>query len=267
MPPRRLHLVRHAEGQHNVNWQHEIHDPILTPKGHTQCATLSTGFPYHQSVTNVICSPLKRTIQTTLESFSPSIERLAAADSQWRIETHPIFQEVGEWQCDIGSPVPTIKDFVHECAVTFPNINLYKRVDLLDFTHVLALPDWPSKTGLYEAGRVEERADAARQYLFDNYSDSQELVIVSHGGFLHYLTNDWESYEDAEGTAWGNTDCHSYEMILDGGVIKLKETQESLDRRKDEQRRKAAANSQDQGETETEHNEIVVGGHPHHHKQ
>ena len=43
-----LHLVRHAQGYHNLSKEDELlHDPDVTPLGERQCDELRASFPYH----------------------------------------------------------------------------------------------------------------------------------------------------------------------------------------------------------------------------
>lgn len=75
MPPT-LHLVRHAEGYHNVAYHGEsIHDPFLTDHGVEQCKELRDTFPYHDLVDLLMASPMKRAIQTCKLSFQPCVDR------------------------------------------------------------------------------------------------------------------------------------------------------------------------------------------------
>ncbi|KAF3905265.1 hypothetical protein ABW21_db0205227 [Orbilia brochopaga] len=252
MPPRLVHLVRHAQGQHNINWQHHIRDPILTATGHAQCKALAASFPHHRSVTTLIASPLKRTLQTAIECFHPLIHRLSTTNIEWRVRVDPMFQETGEWECDIGTPVTQLAEFLPTTAdEQHPTLQPYSQPGLFDFSPVLMYHDWPAKKGLYTPVNAPTRAAAARRYLYDNYSDEEELLVVSHGGFLHYLSEDWDSYDDAAGTAWANTEWRSYRIQEINGEVKLVETAESLLRRRE--------SKSDDKETET--HEVEAGGH------
>ncbi|KAK6343736.1 hypothetical protein TWF730_011325 [Orbilia blumenaviensis] len=237
MPPRLLHLVRHAQGHHNVNWQHYIRDPTLTDLGHSQCHRLATTFPHHDSVTHVICSPLKRTIQTTLECFYPTITRLASENKDFKIRTDPYFQENGEWECDLGSFVPEVQDFFSNFAEEQTSggsaIRGYEHHARLDFSPVeQSAPEWPEKIGIFAAKNVEKRGGYARNYLFESFTEDDEVVIVSHGGYLHVLTEDWDSYDEMKGTAWENTERRSFVVTRNNqGKVVLEETQESIKNR------------------------------------
>jgi hypothetical protein len=72
MPPLII-LVRHAEGFHNSTQNYKLHDPLLTPAGHEQCAKLNAKLeseePLAGQIELVICSPMRRTIQTMDEGL------------------------------------------------------------------------------------------------------------------------------------------------------------------------------------------------------
>lgn len=75
MPPV-LHLVRHAQGYHNVSENgHTIRDPELTTEGQKQCHALRDSFPYPKNIDLLLSNPMARTPQTTLRAFSPCLEQ------------------------------------------------------------------------------------------------------------------------------------------------------------------------------------------------
>ncbi|TGO47852.1 hypothetical protein BCON_0261g00190 [Botryotinia convoluta] len=104
MPPT-LYSVRHAEAEHNIKRRFHIPDPILTPRGRTECRNLRKTFPHHNKI------------------------------DLWRGEDW--FQFNGGWM---------------------------------------------------EFEAVEARAAALRTWLYG--IEAQHIVLVTHGGFLHYLTED-----------------------------------------------------------------------------
>ena len=67
--------------------------------------------------------------------------------------------------------------------------------------------------------------------------------MVTHGGFLHYFTEDWEDSSQYQGTGWTNTEFRSYTFSeethkddlegypLEGDNATLVETVESRERR------------------------------------
>ncbi|KAF3928505.1 hypothetical protein ABW20_dc0109587 [Dactylellina cionopaga] len=95
MPPGVVHLVRHAEAHRSAKGQPYLDDPSLTDRGHQECAALAANFPHHFSITKILCSPLKRTVQTTLESFYPAVSALYRSDPRWHIDAEPYFLSRG----------------------------------------------------------------------------------------------------------------------------------------------------------------------------
>lgn len=64
---------------------------------------------------------------------------------------------------------------------------------------------------------IKVRARDARLFLrtklrelVANGDDDVEIVLVTHGGFLHYFTNDWEDSYRQPGTGWYNCETRSY---------------------------------------------------------
>ena len=62
------------------------------------------------------------------------------------------------------------------------------------------------------------------------------MVAVTHGGFLHYFTEDWEGAERGTGTGWENTEWRSYCFVEGSEDASLRETGESRGRRRGEER-------------------------------
>ncbi|KAJ5548123.1 hypothetical protein N7513_005357 [Penicillium frequentans] len=219
-----IHCVRHAQGVHNLcTANHVIPDPLLTDLGHEQCAKLREVFPYHDKIDLVTASPLRRTIYTALESFEPVFQ----AHPEFKLIALPDLQETSDVPCDTGSePQALQQEFAG------------KNVDL-DMVH----EGWNSKTGRYAPinSALRERARAARRWL--KARPEKEIVMVTHGGFLHYFTEDWEDHSQYQGTGWSNTEFRSYTFsdedhnadleghAVDGDNATLVETAESRQRR------------------------------------
>jgi broad specificity phosphatase PhoE len=179
-----IHLVRHAQGYHNLSAANQqIRDPKLTPVGEEQCATLCAAFPFHDRITHLVASPMRRTMYTCLLSFPPAI----AAGK--KIVALPEIQEVSSLPCDMGS---TPEDLAAEFDPA--------QVDLS-----LVTPSWTDKSPESpwepEIEKLEERARQARFWLRELGKQSAgeteaHVAVVSHGGFLHFLTQDWEGIDD-----------------------------------------------------------------------
>ena len=164
---------------HNLNIaNHQMRDPLLTPHGDQQCTHLKRTFPYTSQVDLVVASPLKRTIYTALRSFPDVIEK-----RKLHVISIPELQETSDLPCDTGSPVEELKREFAGQPVSF---------DLLE-------PNWFIKKGKWaaEARAIEGRARTARQWLRDR--PEKHIVAVTHGGVLHYITEDWHGMDKLQG--------------------------------------------------------------------
>ncbi|KAJ5273639.1 hypothetical protein N7478_008764 [Penicillium angulare] len=64
----------------------------------------------------------------------------------------------------------------------------------------------------------------------------KNIVVVSHGAFLHFLTDDWEDACKHEATSWANTEHRIYDFVegneeMPGNDKAMQETKESRQRR------------------------------------
>ncbi|KAL1960115.1 hypothetical protein VTO42DRAFT_287 [Malbranchea cinnamomea] len=194
MPPT-LHCVRHAQGYHNLTpANHVIHDPLLTPHGETQCKNLLANFPYHDDVDLVVASPLRRTLYTALLAFEKPIR-----EKGLKVIALPDLQETSDVPCDLGSDLAALETEVREKDLP---------VDLS-----LVTEGWNDKSkGRYAptTPAIAARAREARRWL--KARPEKNIVVVSHGGYLHYFTEDWQDSTLYEGTGWANTEFRTYEF-------------------------------------------------------
>lgn len=181
---------------HNLTiLNHGMHDPALTPHGENQCLQLQSKFPHHDCVDLLVCSPLQRTIQTTLLAFDPEISRGVPCIAL------PEVQETSDLPCDTGSSIAKLKEMFKD-----------KPVDL-----TLLPQDWDSKVGKWapEQEAIERRCRDARQWLKTH--DEKAIVVVTHGGLLHYLTEDWAGCEKFQGE---EKNLHPSDSIVSGSTHK-----------------------------------------------
>ncbi|KAF2648237.1 hypothetical protein K491DRAFT_613142 [Lophiostoma macrostomum CBS 122681] len=73
------------------------------------------------------------------------------------------------------------------------------------------------------------RAGRVRQWLRDRPENN--IVVISHGCFLQFLTDDWKDLLNAQATRWANAEFCSYALSSDGDSTLLRETLESKSRR------------------------------------
>ncbi|KAL5360166.1 phosphoglycerate mutase-like protein [Aspergillus floccosus] len=225
MPPT-VHLVRHAEGLHNLGQEYwSLTDPCLTDKGREQCLQLRNIFPFHSSVELVASLPLSRAIHSAAEGFLPVFQ----SRPEQQLILLPDLQEMGKFPCDIGSDVESLKEDLKILDVS------------IDYSHVNDA--WTSKKGRYspQITAIHDRARSVRHWL--STRSEKQIVLVSHGAFLHFLTDDWEDSYIEEATGWRNAEYRTYELhslhevstISHGkssiGDVSMKETAESRSRR------------------------------------
>ncbi len=184
-----IHLVRHAEGYNQLPKDHpniQIRDALLTETGFQQSKDFCGIFPYHDQIELLCASPLRRTIQTAQLAFRPEIERglkiLAISEAQ----------ECLDEPSDTGSPASDLR------SSGWPD-------GLVDYS--LLSEDWYIKEGLntpnHEAWRA--RAEKLRRLLRDR--PEQNIVLVTHGMFGHYITE----HIDPEGHQTGRS--HSLSLF------------------------------------------------------
>ncbi|KAL4791679.1 histidine phosphatase superfamily [Aspergillus venezuelensis] len=224
--PATIHCVRHAQGVHNLCTEnHIIPDPSLTDLGNEQCTKLRNSFPRHDKIDLIVASPLRRTMYTALQSFEPVFK----ANPGMKLILLPDIQETSDVPCDTGSDPVDLRREIEEKG--------------LPVDASLVQEGWNVKTGRYAPtnAAVGQRARDARRWL--KARPENEIVMVSHGGVLHYFTEDWEDSSQFQGTGWTNTEYRTYTFSdsvdmddleghkLDSDNASLIETVESRERR------------------------------------
>ncbi|KAI1387477.1 phosphoglycerate mutase-like protein [Hypoxylon trugodes] len=209
-----IHLVRHAQGVHNLSRENqEISDPDLTPLGLEQCAELRKKFDAHDKLTHLVASPIRRTIYTCLHAFEPAVK------AGVKVIALPDAQEVSTLPCDIGSDPSKLK------AEFGDSVDLH-----------LVTEGWNDKSrgSKYypNPANLEARTRDARVWLRElvKGNDDAQVVLVTHGGILHFLTEDFQGVLINRGTGWNNVELRSYEFADPTGQdpgASLKETQPS----------------------------------------
>ncbi|OAA51768.1 phosphoglycerate mutase family protein [Metarhizium rileyi] len=215
MPPT-IHLVRHAQGFHNLSVENEsLRDPDLTPLGEQQCADLRSAFSAHDRLSKLVASPLRRTIKTCDLAFGGS-------GALYPIVLLDTLQEVSDAPCDTGSDKAAL---------------LAEFGDKVDLQRVRDSWTQKGQGSVFEPTMeaLTARAKSARRALREiaGHGDD-EVAVVSHGGFLHFLTDDWDGVPIHAATGWSNCMCRSYrfaESPDDEDDVRLVETEESWGRR------------------------------------
>jgi hypothetical protein len=159
----------------------------------------------------------------------------------------PELQEVSNLPCDVGSdPARLSNEFGPAGQVDLSNIH----------------EGWNDKSSSSpwepEMAKLDARAKVARVWLRElgrkgakEVEGDVHIAVVTHGGFLHILTDDFDGLNPEMGTGWVNTEYRTYEFVEPEGEdadAKLKETSSSW------RRRRGSA----MGLTETEQMELRV---------
>lgn len=207
-----IHCVRHAQGFHNVGGgNYSLPDPSLTPLGEQQCESLRTNsFADQTKISLVAASPLRRTLHTASLVFGEALESHESCSPT--ILAFPDAQEISDDLCDTGSDPAVLREVAAKNA--WP----------LDLS--LVHEGWNSKSleGPYSPrdSAIRARAHAVRlvlrqemRELIKKGNPAPQIVLVTHGGFLHYLTDDWEESDVYAGTGWRNCETRSYEFKED----------------------------------------------------
>lgn len=179
-----IYLVRHAQGYHNLSLENQqIPDPDLTPLGESQCDELCKKFDAHDKITHLVASPIRRTLHTCLRSFAPVVQ------SGKKVIALPDAQEISRFPSDIGSEPSKLKE---------------EFGDSVDFSLVqVGWNDKSSRSRNYPVpAKLKARSLAVRLWLRDlvnKAGEDAQVVLVTHGGILHFLTQDWDGASPERG--------------------------------------------------------------------
>ncbi|ATY59518.1 phosphoglycerate mutase family [Cordyceps militaris] len=214
-----IHLVRHAQGYHNLSVENEkLHDPDLTPLGEQQCRNLRAAFPHHARLTRLVASPMRRTLWTCIRAFGGDGDGgpIVALDT---------LQELSDQPSDTGSDVAVLaKEFGDAADLSRVRDGVW--TDKLGDT-----PFEPTKD------KIEARAREARRALRElaGVQTDGHIVVVTHGAFLHFLTDEFQDLPNGGATSWENCEYRSYQFAdptgADDGAA-IVETDESWQRRR-----------------------------------
>ncbi|KAF1817266.1 hypothetical protein P152DRAFT_478285 [Eremomyces bilateralis CBS 781.70] len=253
--PPRLHLIRSAQANHNTSLaNHQIRDPLLTPTGGLQARHLRHAIPpsIRDRIGFFAASPLRRTLYTALLAFEDLLlpegreeglmstgigtDPLPIPESGLSVSHNtprfPVFavaeaQTVSDRPCDTGSH--------RDQLVAVFNVVDGPWIYLVSMAHLRK--DWFIKKSKWatDEAMVKARAAAVRRWcrkkLAGLEGEKRDMVLVTHGTFLHYLTQDWSGYEEVAETGWENSEVRSFQFVdglrTDDDDAKIEETEES----------------------------------------
>ncbi|KAI0867385.1 histidine phosphatase superfamily [Hypoxylon argillaceum] len=212
-----IDVIRHAESTHNIPGNVDVRDPNLTPNGEAQAFQLGSSYAFMSRISHIVSSPMQRSLRTALIAFG----EVLLTDK--KVILLPEIQETGVRLSDTGHPPEVLE------RVFGPNID----TSLLD-------RDWCCKDHsskyIPDIALVEARAREARVFLrglAQGAPDDAHIVVVSHGGFLHFLTEDFSGLSERYFTTYGNTLMRSFQFVDlhgDDPDAKMVQTEESCQR-------------------------------------
>jgi Histidine phosphatase superfamily (branch 1) len=177
-----IHLFRHAQALHNSENNTSLRDPQLTANGITQAEQILTTYQFFNRPTLILVSPLQRAIQTALHAFHPSFNKSAVKLSQSgqppRFLALPHLQEVTEKPCDTGTSLAFLKKSYGQ-FIEFPDDLFHS--DIWFVKHGTVFAD--------ENALLSNRAKFVRAYI--KQCGSEEIIVMTHGDFSHFLVNEW----------------------------------------------------------------------------
>ncbi|KAM0461031.1 hypothetical protein ACHAO4_001830 [Trichoderma viride] len=212
-----LHLVRHAQGYHNLSKENEkLPDPDLTPLGIQQCADLRAQFPHHAKLKGLVASGMRRTLYTCINGFG--------VDELYPVIALDTLQECSDAPSDTGSSKEKL-------AAEFG--------ENVDVSRIREGWDFKGEGSYFEPSleKLPARARDARLTLREiaaGLGDDAHIAVVSHGAFLHFLTEDWHGITEIYPTSWKNCEYRSFQFIDPTGQdpsAEMRETDESWHRR------------------------------------
>lgn len=216
--PKIIHLVRHAQGLHNLPpdqfppsdelppnieiteaQRHDpntIRDPPLTQQGATDCTLLKSSFPHHANIDLLCASPMRRGIQTARCVFDPVIKR------GLKVLLLPDAQEA--WG-DLASTGSSLEELHHEFD------------DPADLDFSLVHAGWELKQGANGIDPPNLMARAKRLLNWLDAREEGEIVLVGHGYFFQYLHGGVDETGSQMGRNWRNLEFRSYHLVRRSG--------------------------------------------------
>ncbi|KAI0116355.1 histidine phosphatase superfamily [Nemania sp. FL0031] len=209
-----IDVVRHAQAWHNTTGDTWIRDPDLTTEGEKEAFILGLSYTHMDQVSHIVSSPMWCAVRTCVIAFESAL--LAGK----KVVLLGELQETGPRPSDTGSSRETLER------------EFRPQVDISNLER-----DWFSKRqgSKYEPdlALIEERAREARVFLRElaqKATDNAHIIVMSHGGFLHFLTEDFSGLREWRFSCYGNTKMRSFQFVdLHGKDLdaKMVETEES----------------------------------------
>jgi broad specificity phosphatase PhoE len=210
MPPTVI-LMRTAQAFHylpDIDYHHKRMkwpDTELTPAGERMCVGGARDLAEQQSsISLVVASPMTRALQTAILVFGRALELPSCADA---VIALPTVKETFNYPFNTGSSTDKLKKL---CAEKNWPVDLtmvedgWTDMSLQSpyFQASAALRMRARKTRRWLKGKLDELVRAGKE--------NATIALVSHGNFLHWLTDDWEKADDLRHTGWYYCEYREY---------------------------------------------------------
>lgn len=162
---KRIILIRHAQGYHNLDQSFHLFDPVLTPTGHQQTEGTKKQLEQIQ-FDHILVSPLKRTLQTATMLFGSK-----------KMKSVELIREHIENPCDL-------RESTDKLTRMFPHVDFsdLKLNDPFRFSKTSRNScDYHHET----PQEVQVRCKEAIEYL--RKLSGHTIAVVCHYGFINYF--------------------------------------------------------------------------------
>ena len=202
-----IHMIRHAEGTHNVNKEYKLEinmDAPLTDKGIQQCVELSKSQQVQAIIEShkkndkpdiaIITSSMTRCIQTVVHTF-PSLLDLNDQNGDPNMIpfiAHEAFRETVNYNCDRRRSLSQLQNDFRSHNLDFTLLEGQEHDPIWEYWR-RRLPDsWNEHMESAQLHKVVERAWQGLLYVATQRQESQ-IVICSHSAFLRCILN-WNQH-------------------------------------------------------------------------
>ncbi|KAL2072770.1 hypothetical protein VTL71DRAFT_12113 [Oculimacula yallundae] len=214
-----VHCIRHAKAYHNLPIPgaskevsraavRALHDPSITPHGHTQCARLAMSLPFSPSnITHILSSPSRRCIQTARLSVGDLVSSASCSSKARKL---PIvlwndLKELGRIPCNNGSKIEVLKEEFKDLDLVCDYLDEgWEEVNLHD--RQLTAVDIAMKLRI----DIRNLATTALEHNHVNAHGNIEIMIFSHGGLLGILAG----HDIPQCNMWRNAQHMEFSMPM-----------------------------------------------------
>jgi len=174
-----IFVIRHGQGEHNVLWEKgllqqcfKILDPQLTKKGEEQAAALQNHPLLPPSTELIVCSPLRRTIETCCIALENMMKQ-----NPIPVILHPDLQEIGAKNCNTACPKDVV---IGKLLAGFPEKTLVDTSFLTQTSHI------KEKWEEYDGEKLKKRFGDFLQWLWKR--PEKKIGIVAHHHSILFIT-------------------------------------------------------------------------------